>query len=355
MEQLIQKTYKETSEALNDIYQKRKRTSFFQKIMWAITGLFFSIMLLNLAANYFPFFKLSFLEPFQASEANPYAVVYPIIGLVVLLYPASYFFVNAFQQFKIKEMESIAKMVKTLFPKVEFTQGIAAPLNEVKSSKLFSWVKANTPIYSYGQMRSSTAEHIINVTDIGIIEQNTSNQFLAGLLRVPILNMLVILYQYVLKNLLSNKSADNVYYTFRGMFCWLSFKKSLKGHTVILTNNQPSKLDRFFSAQFSEEQKIELEDPRFTDQFVVYGTDQVEARYVLTTALMERVVELKQKFNQPILLSFQHKQMYLAVKNEHGLFSFPSGKLDAIKIVDELAHDINTALQISTELNLKYP
>ncbi|KAB7531167.1 hypothetical protein F8C76_06640 [Flagellimonas olearia] len=54
----------------------------------------------------------------------------------------------------------------------------------------------------------------------------------------------------------------------------------------------------------------------------------------------------KEKFDRPIFLSFQHRQMYLAVLNRDGLFSFPSGKLDNIKVVEELANDIETALEM---------
>ena len=67
---------------------------------------------------------------------------------------------------------------------------------------------------------------------------------------------------------------------------------------------------------------------------------------------MERIVALKEKFNQPIFLSFQNQQMYLAVKNDNGLFSFPAGKLDSIKVIEELVNDIETALSITTGLKL---
>lgn len=355
MERLIEKVYAEVSNELSIIYQKRKRTLFFQKIMWLITGAYFVLMLLNIGANYFPNSKnsfLSFFEQFKATSNNPYANIYPIIGLVILLYPTTYGFARAFQKFKTKETQTITKMVKMLFPKVSFTQNTAVPSNEIAKSKLFSWINVNSLMYSYGQLRSSINDNIVNIVDIGIVEENISNKTKGTLMHIPILNMVVILYHFVLKNIFTSKSADNVYYTFRGMFCWLRLKKSLKGHTVILTNNQSSKLNRFFSTRFREEQKINLEDPRFTNQFIVYGTDQIEARYVLSTALMERIVALKEKFNQPILLSFQNQQMYLAIKNENGLFSFPSGKLPNIKIIEELANDIETALQVSTELKL---
>jgi hypothetical protein len=37
-------------------------------------------------------------------------------------------------------------------------------------------------------------------------------------------------------------------------------------------------------------------DPRFEDAFDVYGTDQVEARYLVHPAYCERLIELEQEF-----------------------------------------------------------
>ena len=169
---------------------------------------------------------------------------------------------------------------------------------------------------------------------------------------IPTLNILVVFYEYVFKNIVSNTSADNQYFTYRGMFCWLHFKKKLNGHTVILSNDPLTKWDRLASFSFRDEHKIHLEDPRFTKNFMVYGTDQVEARYVLSSSLMERIVALREKFARPLFLSFQDKQLYLAVMNDNGLFSFSLGKLEGIKIVEELASDIETALEIPDELKL---
>ena len=243
-------------------------------------------------------------------------------------------------------------MVRMLFPQVEFTQGAVAPSNEVVKSKLFAWINKEAPVYSYGQIRRKTNDTEINITDLGIVENNVANKFLGTLMHVPILNMLGVMYQTIFKNLATKKLADNTNYSFRGMFCWLCFKKKLNGHTVVLPKNQMAKLDRWASFNFKEEQEVYLEDPRFTSKFLVYGTDQVEARYVLSSSLMEKITALKEKFDRPIFISFQDRQMYLAVQNDNGLFSFPSGKLDNVNVIQELANDIQTALDISKELKL---
>lgn len=355
MQERIQAAYLETSEVLNALYKKRKRTLLFQKIMWGITGLYFLWMAVLLAGNYFPSLQLGSLSVFKQflpSQGNPYANIYPIVGLLILLYPTTFLFAKAFQKFKLKEQETMAKMVRMLFPHVEFTQGPMAPAKEVVKSKFFVWIKEGSPIYSYGQIRSRATDSEINIVDLGIVESNVTNRFLGTIMHVPILNMFVVLYQNAFKNIAMNKLADTTNYSFRGMFCWLRFKKKLNGHTVVLPNNQTTKWNRLSSFNFKEEHRIHLEDPRFTNGFMVYGTDQEEARYVLSSSVMERIVALKEKFDRPIFLSFQNRQMYLAVLNNDGLFSFPSGNLDSIKVVNELAYDIETALEISKALGL---
>ncbi len=352
MQERIVATYSETSEELNTLYKKRKRTLFLQKAMWGITGMYLVLMLVLLGIPYVPELQntsWAFLDAFKNTPTDPYASLYPIMGLILLLYPTTIIFTRAFQKFNGAEQKTIAKMVRMLFPQVEFTQGVVAPVKEVVKSKLFAWIKEESPMYSYGQIRSKTNDIEINITDLGIVENNVANKFLDTIMHIPILNMLGIIHQTVFKNMSNNKLADNTNYTFRGMFCWLHFKKKLKGHTVVLSKNQMARLDRLISLNFKEEQEIHLEDPRFTNKFVVYGTDQVEARYVLSVSIMEKIVALKEEFDRPILMSFQHRHMYMAVKNENGLFSFPSGKLDNRNVIQELANDIQTALDISKE------
>ncbi|MFX0558085.1 DUF3137 domain-containing protein [Maribacter sp. CXY002] len=353
MQERIQEAYFQTSKVLNVLYKKRKRTLLFQKVMWGIMGLYLVFMLVLLGLQFIPYSQSrtwNFLEPFKATPNNPYATLYPIIGLIILLYPTTIAFAKAFQKFKTIEKETMAKMVKMLFPQVEFTQGAMAPAKEAVKSKLFAWIKKGSPIYNYGQIRCRITDTEINIADLGIVESNMTNQFLGVIMTIPILNMLGILYQNVFKNLATNKLGDNTNYSFRGMFCWMHFKKKLNGHTVMLPKNKLTQLDQWASLNFKEEQEIHLEDPRFTRNFTVYSTDQVEARYVLSSSIMEKIVALKEKFDRPICMSFQDKQLYFAVKNNNGLFSISSGNLNDIKVVEELAYEIETALGMPKEL-----
>ncbi|SFU20284.1 Protein of unknown function [Algoriphagus locisalis] len=352
---LLLETFTEVQASLEDIQLKRKRTHFYQKITWGITGIYLLGMLLMMSSLYLPGTEFplgDILSKAQPSASNPYAQILPLAGLMVLIYFSTSFFIRAFQKFKTQEMKTMASMVQKLFPNLEFTQGASPPKKEILSSKLFAWLKNEDPVYNFGQLRSRSREVEFNLADIGIIENDLSNKATDTVMQIPLLNLAVVMYRYVFKNLVSNKPQENLPYSFRGMFCWLKFQKKLDGHTVVLSRNQGIKLDRWSSFKFREEQEIYLEDPRFTENFIVYGTDQVEARYVLSTSLMERILELKEKYDNSIYLSFQNKQLYLAVKNENGLFSFPSGNIKNIQVLEELTRQIEIGLEVKNSLRL---
>ena len=245
-------------------------------------------------------------------------------------------------------------MVNTLFPNTDFSLNTSLSTNQVYKSNLFAWLKPDDIIYTYGQMRKRIEGIDLNMADIGITEKNASSKMLEGLITIPGLNLLILIYQYTLKNIFTNKSADNVYYTFRGLYSWAQFNKKINGKTIIISNNISSKLDRFASFNFKDEEKIILENTQFQKYFSVYGTSQIEARYVLSISLIEKIVELREKFDRPIMLSFTQNNVFLVVHNPNGFFSFPNGKIDSIEIINELVHEINTVQDVVTDFNLQH-
>ncbi len=72
-------------------------------------------------------------------------------------------------------------------------------------------------------------------------------------------------------------------------------------------------------------QNIKLEDPVFEKEWEVYATDQVEARYILTPALMERMLEIKRRFyGKSIEFSFFDNQVLIAVRTNKDMFETTS-------------------------------
>jgi hypothetical protein len=62
---------------------------------------------------------------------------------------------------------------------------------------------------------------------------------------------------------------------------------------------------------------IKLEDPEFERLFAVYGTDQIEARYILSTSLMQRLVELQKKVQRELRVSFVDDNVYIAISSKN--------------------------------------
>jgi Protein of unknown function (DUF3137) len=72
-------------------------------------------------------------------------------------------------------------------------------------------------------------------------------------------------------------------------------------------------------------QKVTLEDPQFEDKFEVYSTDQIEARYLLTTSFMERLLALSRLFSgQGLQAAFHEKHLLLLLNAQENMFEASS-------------------------------
>jgi len=128
---------------------------------------------------------------------------------------------------------------------------------------------------------------------------------------------------YVSEIKAEGKSSDNKYrFDFQGLFFQANFNKSFQGRTVVVPDIAEKNLGALgrmlqsWNKQHADE-LIQLEDPEFERLFAVYGTDQIEARYILSTSLMQRLVELRQKVQQEIRVSFVDNHIYIAIPSKH--------------------------------------
>lgn len=117
----------------------------------------------------------------------------------------------------------------------------------------------------------------------------------------------------------------NEYVTFfKGLFIIADFNKNFRTNTIVLPDTAEKLFGRFGqtlqSAAFGRGELIRLEDPRFEKEFCVYGEDQVEARYILTPSLMERILVFKNKWNKEVYLSFLNSRVYIAISMDKNLF-----------------------------------
>jgi len=98
---------------------------------------------------------------------------------------------------------------------------------------------------------------------------------------------------------------------------------------------------------------VELEDTEFENDFMVYSTDQVEARYILSTSLMERITRLKRKIDKPIMLSFNKNKLYLGIQHPYGFLCLNKEEsLLKSDVFEKVHEDIYAAIGIVEDLNL---
>ncbi|MCS7083851.1 MAG: DUF3137 domain-containing protein [Aquificaceae bacterium] len=102
---------------------------------------------------------------------------------------------------------------------------------------------------------------------------------------------------------------------FRGVFVIADFPKMARVPVVVLPN-----FEKVVSLPWEELKKVKLEDPEFEKFFDVWSKDQVEARYILSISLMQRMVEFYKKakekgFRPEIYFSFIGRRMFCALKS----------------------------------------
>ncbi|UCG49610.1 MAG: DUF3137 domain-containing protein, partial [Phycisphaerales bacterium] len=95
------------------------------------------------------------------------------------------------------------------------------------------------------------------------------------------------------------------------------------------------------------------EDPEFERNFAVYGSDQIEARYILSTSLMSRIVDFKKGSGRKIHLSFVGSRVFVAISYTRSLFEprIFTTLLD-FEPIRGYFEDLQLAVGIVDELNL---
>jgi hypothetical protein len=163
----------------------------------------------------------------------------------------------------------------------------------------------------------------------------------------------------------SGSSQKEEYITiFSGLFIIADFNKNFKTRTIVLPDTAEKLFGKFGqtlqSISMGRGKLVRLEDPVFEKEFCVYGDDQIEARYILTPALMERIVAFKRKWDKKVSLSFIDSKVYLAININKNLFetrvfrpvadySFMEENLRFLILLTEIVEDLNLNTRIWTK------
>lgn len=119
----------------------------------------------------------------------------------------------------------------------------------------------------------------------------------------------------------SGNSSNTV---FQGIVIRFSMNKNFDGTTIIRPKKSRCS-DNYKDLKKAKLSEVKLEDPEFDKKYVVYSTDQVEARYLITTAFMERFKMIENAFSSKFAYcSFKGKSIYIAPHTGKDLFNLCS-------------------------------
>jgi hypothetical protein len=125
---------------------------------------------------------------------------------------------------------------------------------------------------------------------------------------------------------------------FKGQCLVVKFSKNFEGVTKVFRD---AGIFNGLQGFGQREKKVRLEDPRFEKQFEVYGSDQIEARFILTPDFMERLLKLEKTFSgKRLRCAFSEGEMLLCVEGKN-LFEAGSmyRKMDDMSRVREMLQD----------------
>ena len=156
----------------------------------------------------------------------------------------------------------------------------------------------------------------------------------------------------------NSKGKDTWSTVFQGQFIVADFHKHFKGSTLILPDTAQSTFGDLIggwlqSNNTSREELIKLDNSEFEKAFVVYSSDQIEARYILSHSLMEKLLDFKKRSKHPVHISFVRGNIHIAIEYNKDLFepSIFHSLLD-YKIAMEYVQTLHLCIGIITELKL---
>lgn len=140
---------------------------------------------------------------------------------------------------------------------------------------------------------------------------------------------------------------------FRGPLVISRFPKRFSGRTLVVPD--AGGIGNFFGDLFKgSEGRVRLESAEFEEVFEVYGTDQVEARYLLTPTTMERLVAFKRRFDCKLRLAFVDDTLLIAIDDRRDWFPNPGlfDRLTDPALVRTQFEEIARLAEIVEALNL---
>ena len=143
---------------------------------------------------------------------------------------------------------------------------------------------------------------------------------------------------------------------FKGVFFIADFNKDFRTSTYVIPG-RAGILGRLLGAGAGRGKVITLESPEFARMFTVYAQDAIEARYILTPNIMERMIAIQRRFPGKVAFAFHDSSVYIAIPSKTDFFEIPrtldfsgvSALYAEFALFFDLVHELNLTLRIWTK------
>lgn len=273
---------------------------------------------------------------------------YIMIGFVVFCL-LHYIFMKSLMALNQQETQVMNGIILKMFPSAQYTPSGSIDLKTIAGSRLFSTASASAASLNatgYGRVDIPMGDRCMSIADLGI-SSNSRNE-------PSIWNSFHILYQSLVRPIFGTR-IESTMHSFRGMFGYCKTQREFKGYVMLLPDHLENKVGYLAQTIQRFKQKngakfVHLEDPEFENLFAVYADDEVEARMVLTPAMMRRMTELRKSFRRDLMLSFSGDTFYYASDTPDGFLRPGRKSLNNESLLEQLYREIDFCRTIETTL-----
>ncbi|MCI1273714.1 MAG: DUF3137 domain-containing protein [Clostridiaceae bacterium] len=198
---------------------------------------------------------------FMTDDINEYII---LIGILIYAIWCSIIYYSASEKIREKAKIHILKPMTKLLGQIDWTDNTVVPMKEIQT---FGFAMRAT---------SDTTDDAFTgvLEDVPVNIQETELEHSEG----------------------SGKNRHSVT-DFKGVAIILKMNKTFTGRTLVLRDKGQVLGLNINNKTYGGMEKVALESIEFEKEFEVYSTDQVEARYILTTSFMEKLENIKNFFN----------------------------------------------------------
>ena len=137
---------------------------------------------------------------------------------------------------------------------------------------------------------------------------------------------------------------------FLGQWMVFDFNKQFKSNVQVWEKKVLGGISRTWGNKLK---KVELESVEFNKKFKVYSENEIEAFYIITPSLMEKITQVEASIKGTLMMVFLDNQLHVAVYNNKTTFNINIRKpIDFDKFAQEALRDLDAIVKFVDILDL---